>query len=322
MYDNLYLISISFLRINTIIPNDSYCYLLHHALILIYKPFIIGPVLFLLYIKKSKVRLNILETLLICMLIYQVGLLIDIFINIFVIDSFDISSVAKMSDNNTGDNIPRGGGRNEDVSRLIRYISANIVALSASRPMNRTIGLTIANAGNLIADILSNEERANYWIDQFNFYQANGRMRGGQPGAGPFERGTNPFDQSGNTDRSDTSNYLPDLDLFKDLFTPVEHSIPLDTLLNVHFILILALFVIIFSVILLLTFLFLNLFILFNKDYLLNRVKNKYAVLYIKYVLFTTRLDIIVIGVLVISTLCFVLYVLHYLIVHPILIDT
>ena len=83
-----------------------------------------------------------------------------------------------------------------------------------------------------------------------------------------------------------------------------------------------GLFVLVFCVVLLLIYFFFNLLILFNKDFLLNKVKNKYAVLYIKYVLFKSRIDILVIGIFIIGTLCFILYILHYLIVHPILVNT
>ena len=124
--------------------------------------------------------------------------------------------------------------------------------------MTRAIGLTIANAGNVLADLVSNEERANYWIDQFNYYQNNGRFRGGQPGSGPFERGTNPFENPDDIGRSDTSNYLPDLSFIKDFFAPVEHSIPLDTLQNVHIIMTLGLFVLVFCIVLLLIYFFFN----------------------------------------------------------------
>ena len=278
--------------------------------------------LFLIYIKKGKLYLGMLDTLLILMLIYQVGMLIEIIINSFINYSTDINLILTMTDNSTGDNIPRGDSRNNDIARLIRYISGNVAALSARRAMTSAIGLTIANAGNILADIASDEERANYWIDQYNLYKANGRLSGGQPGSGPFERGTNPFENPDNIGRSDTSNYLPDLSFIKDLFAPVEHSIPLDTLQNIHNIMILGLFILIFCTVLLLIYFFFNLLILFNKDFLLNRVKNKYAVLYIKYVLFKSRVDILVIGLLIIGTLCFVLYILHYLIVHPILVNT
>ena len=227
-----------------------------------------------------------------------------------------------MSSNDTGDNIPRGGNRDEDMARIIRYLTANVAAITARRPITRAIGLAIGNAGNILADVVSNEERANYWIDQFNFYRATGRFRGGATCSGPFERGANPFDNPNDIGNPEPSKFLPDSNILKDLFSPVEHSIPLDTLQNVHFILTLGSFILVFCIILLLIFFFFNLLILFNKDYLLNRVKNKYALLYIKYVLFKSRVDIIVIGVLIIGTLSFVLYILHYLIVHPIIVNT
>lgn len=323
-----FLFSIKFnKRITFLIPNDSYSYLLHHMLTFIYKPFIIGPVLFLIYINKCKVNIDLLDTLLILMLIYQVGLVIEIVFNTIINYSINIDLIFSMSANNTGDNIPRGPV-NQDPARIIRYLSTNIAALLCRKPMSRAAGLTIANAGNVIADIVSSEERANYWIDQYNFFKTHGRFRGGQPGSGPFERGANPFEDAleagkdADNTGTGTSKFLPDSSLFTDLFAPVEHSIPLDTLLNVHFILILGLFILVFCTILLLVFLFFNLFILFNKDFLLNRVQNKYAVLYIKYVLFKSRIDVLVLGMFIIGTLCFVLYILHYLIVHPIIVNT
>ena len=299
--------------ISFIIPNDSYCYLI--LLILIYKPFIIGPVLFLLFLRKCKVHLNILDTLLIFMLICQVGMLIDIIINSFINYGSDINIILAMSDNNSGDNIPRG---NNDPARLIRYLTTNIAALALRRPMNRVIASTVVNISNVFIDVISNEEKANYWIDQYNFYVVNGRFRGGKPGSGPL--GTEFFEETDKIVKP--SNYLPDLNFIKDFFSPVEHSISLDQLQNIHIVMNFGLFVLVFCVVLLLIYFFFNLLILFNKDFLLNKVKNKYAVLYIKYVLFKSRIDILVIGIFIIGTLCFILYILHYLIVHPILINT
>ena len=322
MYNNLSLISISFLRINTIIPNDSYCYLLHYLLIFIYKPFVLGPILFLIFKLKFKIYFGMLDTLLILMLIYQVGILIEIIINSFIYYNTDFDLILKMSSYSTGDNIPSSEGRNNYLARLIRDLSGYIAALSARTALSRAIAITIAKAGNILADIASDEARANYWIDQYNFF--NGRLRGGQPGSGPFEIGSNPFEKAENIGKSDASNYLPDLNLnfIKDFFEPVEHTIPLETLQNIHIIMTIGLFVLVFCTVLLLIFFYFNLLILFNKDFLLNKVKNKYAVLYIKYVLFKSRVDILVIGLLIIGTLCFVLYILHYLIVHPILVNT
>jgi hypothetical protein len=64
---------------------------------------------------------------------------------------------------------------------------------------------------------------------------------------------------------------------------------------------------------------YLNLFILSNKDYLLNNVKNKYLLMYVKYVLFKTRIDIILIGAFILTGILFVAYILHYLVIHPII---
>ena len=222
--------------------------------------------------------------------------------------------------NNSSENIPRNR-ENPDYARLIRYLSTNIAALVARRPLTRTIGITIANAGNILADVATNEERANYWIDQYKFYMRNGRFRGGLEGTGPFERGTNPFENPENINNSNTSNFSPNLDFIRDLFSPVKHNIPLETLVNVHFIMILGLFILVITLILLTIYFYLNLFILFNKDYLLNKVTNKYALMYIKYVVFKTRVDIVVIGVISLTVLIFMIYILHYLIVHPILIS-
>lgn len=93
----------------------------------------------------------------------------------------------------------------------------------------------------------------------------------------------------------------------------------LSTLLNVHFILIFILFIIAVCVVILTFYFYLNLFILFNKEYFINKVQNKYVLMFVKYVIFKTRIDIVVIGAMNITTLIFIAYVLHYLIVHPIL---
>jgi hypothetical protein len=224
---------------------------------------------------------------------------------------------------NTNDNIPRNT-TNPDYPRLIRYLSTNIAALSIQRPMTRAIGLTIANAGNIIADIVSSEEKANYWIDQYNFFMRNGRLRGGQDGTGPFERGTNPFDNQGGTGNSnglgDTSNFTSNFDFIKEFLSPVDHSIPLGTLINLHLVMHLGLFVLVISLIMITIFLYINLIILFNKDYFLNKVKNKYVLMYVKYVAFTTRIDIFVVSFFILVLQCFMAYILHYLIIHPIII--
>lgn len=316
---------------------------------LIVNPFSVGSLIFILFIKKSKISLNNIEILLIVMLIFQLSMFIEILLdNIIYNDSnthfinMADNNINNNTNNNTNtnsnaipnDNIPRTR-ENPDYARLIRYITANVAALANKRPITRAIGIAVANGGNILADVVSSEERANYWIDQYNFYRINGRLRGGQSGSGPFERGTNPFDNPNNSgpleggsnpfdniNNSDTSNYVSHLDIINKLFSPVEHSIPLDTLINVHFILMLGLFVIVFCLILLYVFFCVNLIIIFNKDFILNKVKNKYAILYVKYILFKSRLDIVVISIFIISSLCFILYILHYLIIHPILVNT
>ena len=301
--------------------------MLHHTLLYIYKPYIIGPVLFLIYIKKCKVYLGVLDTLLILMLIYQVGLLIEIIIYSFINYELDINLICTMADNNTGGNpagssTSGGSGSNNDLPRLIRYLTANVAALAAKRPMTRALGLTIANSGIVLADIASDERKANFWLEQANHFRANRTFKVIDGKSVNFENGANPFDDINNIGNTNGNNFLPDFNFFKDIFTPVEHSIPLETLQNVHLVMTVGLFIIVLCVVLLLVYFFINLLIIFNKDYLLNRVKNKYALLYIKYVLFRTKIETVTIGVFIIGTLCFVLYILHYLIVHPVIIKT
>lgn len=103
------------------------------------------------------------------------------------------------------------------------------------------------------------------------------------------------------------------------MFSPVEHTMPLDTLLNVHFIFIFLLFILIVCLIILTLYYYLNLIILFNKDYFLNKVKNKYVLMYVKFIIFRTRIDIALMGALILVVLIYTAYVLHYLIVHPII---
>ena len=119
----------------------------------------------------------------------------------------------------------------------------------------------------------------------------------------------------------DTSNFINHLDVIRDLFSPVDHSIPLDTLVNVHLTMILGLLILTLALIFTIIYLYINLIILFNKDFFLNKVNNKYILLYVKYVAFKTRIDIIVISILILVVLCYMLYILHYLIVHPIVIN-
>ena len=305
---------------------------------LLYKPFTIGLIYYILYIVRFNTKVTIIEFLLTIALIYQISFFIEISINSLTYYSSISDHIVYMSDNNNNnnnnnipnDNIPRNMN-NTDYARLIRYLSSNVAALTLRRPITRLIGLTIANAGNILADIASNEERANYWLgtfnlalDQYNFYSRNGRFRGGQDFTGPFERGTNPFENGGNTGNSNnsenTSNLISNFDFIKDFLSPVDHSIPIDTLINVHFIMILGLLVLTLSVLIITIYFYINLIILFNKDYFLNKVKNKYVLLYVKYVAFKTRIDIIVISIIILVVLSYMVYILHYLVVHPIII--
>ena len=350
------------LALSLLIPKDSILIWINLALTILFKPSTIGTILFLIWLKNSnsKVCLTKIDLILILVLIYQLGIIIDVIINNLIHYNLDNYSVLNMCEtNNTGENIPLlllRNRENPDYARLIRYLSTNVAALLSRRPLTRAIGLTLANAGNILitikADIASNEERANYWIDQYNFYTRNGRLRGGPDGTGPFERGTNPFEGVDNTNNvneasettannnlgasettanniaeasettsSEISKFMPNFDFIRDFLSPVEHSIPLDTLINVHFIMILGLFVLVIALILLTIYFYINLFILYNKDYFLNQVKNKYALMYVKYVVFKTRVDIAVIGITTLVVLAFIAYILHYLIIHPIIIS-
>ena len=82
-----------------------------------------------------------------------------------------------------------------------------------------------------------------------------------------------------------------------------------------------GLFILTLSLIIIIIYFYINLIILFNKDFFLNRVKNKYVLTYIKYVIFKTRIDIIIISIMILGVLSYILYILHYLIVHPIVIN-
>jgi len=109
--------------------------------------------------------------------------------------------------------------------------------------------------------------------------------------------------------------------LFKYFFSPVEHTMSLETLIGINSILIFLLFVLVSCIILFTVYFYINLIILFNKEYLLNNIKNKYLLMYIKYVLFKTKIDIVILGVFILSYLTCTAYCLHYLIVHPILLN-
>lgn len=79
------------MRISNIIAIDSYRYYIHNISIFIFKPIIIGPVIFLIYYYKnnSKLKIAILDILLIFLLIIQVCNLIEIMIN-YLISTSDL----------------------------------------------------------------------------------------------------------------------------------------------------------------------------------------------------------------------------------------
>ena len=296
---------------------------------ILFKPYFIGILTYILYIIRFNSKVTIIEILLTILLIYQISILIELFINSFTCYSCISDNMMCMSDNNTqnnfpNDNIPRHR-ENPDYPKIIRYLCTNIAALAIRKPTTRLMSIALLNASNVVADIMSNEERANYWLDQFDFYRNYGRFRGEQSGTGPFERGTNPFDYYGNNGGPNgsgqtcnfTSNF--DFDFLRDFLSPVDHSIPLDTLINVHFLLIVGLFIMVIGLIVITIYSYINLIILFNKDYFLNRVKNKYVLMYVKYIVFKSRIDIIVISIITLGILCHMAYILHYLIIHPII---
>jgi hypothetical protein len=121
-------------------------------------------------------------------------------------------------------------------------------------------------------------------------------------------------------DNPNSSNFMDDSssNLFRDLLSPVDHSLPLETLINIHTLFNLILFLMTIALIILFFNFIINLFIIFNKEYLLIKVNNKYLLMYIKYVIFKYKIDIFIIGLIILVTLFFFCFALHYLVVHPI----
>ena len=155
---------------------------------ILFKPFMVGVIYYILHIIRFKNKVTIIEFLLTVSLIYQVANLIEIFINSFTYYSSISDFKLWLIDNtNTNENIPRNRDI-PDYPRLIRDLSTNIAALSAKRLITRALVLTIANVCNILSDLVSSEERANYLIDQYNFFMITGRLRGEQNGTGLFER--------------------------------------------------------------------------------------------------------------------------------------
>ena len=116
-----------------------------------------------MYLFKLKFKISFIEIILAFTLIYQVGIIIELIFSNFIL-TYSFSNGAPHSDLITylGDNYTNtnSSANNDKIprdkpnySRLIRYLSSNIAALAAKRPKSRAIGLQIANAGYLIADV-------------------------------------------------------------------------------------------------------------------------------------------------------------------------
>jgi hypothetical protein len=314
-----------------------------------FKPSIIGIVLYVMYRIKANTNFSIVQYILSLTLIYQLGLITELILNMSVLNLELLSSsdyIMNMN-NNPNNNVPNNNvpnnnvpnnnvpfnnipqqSSNNDLGRMVRYLSTNAGALMAANPKSRALALFGVNTFNLIADVLSNEERANYWLDQWNFYQANNRTRGGQPGTGPFERGFNPFNPPSDPDEnagggSGVNSFTdspdsPGNNFLLNLLSEANHSIPLETLVNQHFIIILGLFILSLVLLVVILYFYLDLIIIFNKDYFLNKVSNKYVKMYASFIIFRSRIDLIVFGVLILLGLIFFAYCLYYLITHPI----
>jgi hypothetical protein len=133
-----------------------------------------------------------------------------------------------------------------------------------------------------------------------------------------------------NTGGSNTSsfvsdgNILPDIsfdgiiNFFLQIFNnnPVEGYLD-DLIARQLFIYCLLLLVVISLIILLFVYMVVNIF-LQNKDFILNRFKNKYIRFFIKYQIFLGKLSIFTLPLLMLFGLLELVVMLHYLITHPI----
>lgn len=283
-------------------------------------------------IKTRRLELpNYLEIILICYLIYQTNLIIDNVITSSNYIGLNISFDPKMNNetamslannnnnniNNTNDNfnnIPLNN-TNNTAPMIIRYIATYGAAFMVRRPMTRVITMCLTTATNQMIDVMSNEQRLNFWLDLSAHYNLTGRVRGGRPGSGPFERG--PWENGPinlNLVGDDESSKLWDY-----FFSPVEQTMSFERLLDIHYVLIFGLFIITVITIIAVFYCLVNLFIISNKDRLLKIFKNKYFLMYVKYVLFKSKFDFVSLVLLILASLLFMSYTLHYLIRHPIL---
>jgi len=92
----------------------------------------------------------------------------------------------------------------------------------------------------------------------------------------------------------------------------------LDDLIGQQLIIHIILFFILISLILLIITYFINILILFNKDFILNKFKNKYIRLFINYESFLTKLTLIILPFFIILGLIILFHGFYFLISHQI----
>ena len=334
---------------------------LQPVLYFLVKPYIVGFCFYIFYLICFNQRVTIIEFFLMLIFIFNIALFIEnlffsfshYYNNLYMLNlslSDIICNMMENNDNNnsdTGNNNPINNVSNQNIGRfdyslltiatLITYLSDNISILLLQRPFTNLMSQTIVNASMVILDLTSFPQIANYWIDEYNHYIRTGTLRVEEPG-GPIPSiylEPNPFARVSETNNpplpaiEHNNNFIPidnfnfnfNFDFIRGLLTPVEHSLSLETLINVHTFLHLSLLLLVIILIILTIYFYINLLILLNKDYLINKIKNKYLLIYIKFVLFRTRIDILLLGILTLILIFFMLYILHYLIIHPIIIN-
>ena len=75
------------MTINYLTPSDSYLINLNLIFIIIYKPFTIGFICYILHIFKFKNKITIVEFLLAVTLIYQISFLVEMIIKLWLVQS-------------------------------------------------------------------------------------------------------------------------------------------------------------------------------------------------------------------------------------------
>ena len=362
---------------------------LQPVLYFLVKPYIVGMLIYIIYIIIYNQTVNKIEFFLMLFFICNSVLFIENLFYSFSNYFYNFNSVnLSLSDficnmmenndntNNNSDNGNNNGNNNVSnlnigrfdyslltIATLITYLSDNISILLLQRPFTNLMSQTIVNASMVILDLTSFPQIANYWIDEYNHYIRTGSLRVEEPGGpipsiylepNPFARVSetnnpplpaiefnnnflefnnnliefnNNFLEFNNNFLEFNNNFLPidyfniNFDFIRGLLTPVEHSLSLETLINVHTFLHLSLLLLVLILIILTIYLYLNLLILLNKEYLIRKIKNKYLLLYIKFVIFRTGVDILLLGILTLFLISFMFYILHYLIIHPIIIN-